>query len=103
MNGTPIGFLLRPLDLYKSQLVVSTLAKEPPALSPPHSKNPLSGIFAIARLKGADPSTSRVTGECSTVELQPQFLHHIILSLYVDDGVDGKICTCDLLFMSEML
>ena len=26
----------------------------------------------FARLMGADPTTSRVTGECSTVELQPQ-------------------------------
>lgn len=29
-------------------------------------------VFVLARLTGADPATSRVTGECSTVELQPQ-------------------------------
>ena len=37
---------------------------------------------------GADPTTSRVTGECSTVELQPHFdvfLKNILLPFKEDD------------------
>ena len=37
-------------------------------------KPPQGGFCVFARLMGADPTASPVTGECSTVELQPQIL-----------------------------
>ena len=48
-----------------------TLPKALPVLSQPQKK-PLAWLFLFARLMGADPTASRVTGGCSTVELQSQ-------------------------------
>ncbi len=67
----------------------------------------------FARLMGADPTTSRVTGECSTVELQPQNMYEqYTISLYFSIGTfarvqikcaGGGIRTHDLNFMSVVL
>ena len=50
----------------------------------------------FARLMGADPTTSPVTGECSTVELQPQsFIIHKIKQFQSYFCAGGKSRTSD--------
>ncbi len=57
-----------------AQSGVSTHTEALPALPQPHkNKNPKRGFVLYARLMGAEPTASPVTGACSTVELQPHF------------------------------
>ena len=69
-----VDFFIR-FALKKSGKVSAPIRKSYPALSQPR-KNRHKAVF-IARLMGADPTASRVTGECSTVELQPHFYYYI--------------------------
>ena len=50
---------------------------------------------------GVDPTTSPVTGERSTVELQPQIFS--FLSRFNLDCVGGRECACDPGLMSPVL
>ena len=99
-NSTPIGDFFRlDTNLKICSIGFSTLTKTLPAFSQPHQKKLLAEFFLFARLKGADPSTSRVTGGCSTVELQPQiFAKRSILQC-----VEGGDRTHDPRLMSPVL
>ena len=58
-----------------------------------HAKQKTPFGVCFARLMGADPTTSRVTGECSTVELQPQLVDTITnFSLFDNRVSTGGIC-----------
>lgn len=74
MNSIPFGYISS--SEYRLEIYLKS-SSAPDEMSPRHfightNKKPRGGLF-YARLMGADPTASRVTGECSTVELQPHF------------------------------